>query len=286
MADYRTHITTSGILGAAYGIGATALAGFSPVQGALAAVLTGVAGMLPDLDSDSGRPVREVFGLLAAVSPLLLHNRLEEWAGGREPALLLSVLLYVAIRYGASLLLGMVSVHRGMFHSIPAMLIASEATFLAYLTESGPVRGLMALGVALGFASHLVLDEIYSVRWNGAVLELKPSAGSAVKFLGKSWPANFFACGVALTLGYAVLLDGSESSRSKPDRVDTAEVDRRDAGPSEWKRPLRTLRSNSPILPAANELPPQAERHPLLDVDDEMILRSSSHDSRRPARLR
>lgn len=213
MADYRTHITTSGILGAGYGVAATFGAGFTPVQGALAGVLTGIAGMLPDLDSDSGRPVREVFSLVAAVSPLLLYNRLEAWGGGREPAILLAVLVYVAIRYGAALLLQLLSVHRGMFHSVPALVIASAATFLAYLGDSNRIRGLMALGVALGFLSHLVLDEFYSVRWNGALLQLKPSAGSAVKFLGKSWPANIFAWGVALTLGYAAVIDaGTEGS--------------------------------------------------------------------------
>ncbi|MCY2968848.1 MAG: metal-dependent hydrolase [Planctomycetota bacterium] len=212
MADYRTHITTSGILGTGYGLAATLGAGFTPVQGMLAAVLTGVAGMLPDLDSDSGRPVREVFGLLAAVAPLLMHNRLVAWGGGTEPAILLSVLLYIAIRYGLSTLLQLLSVHRGMYHSIPALFIAAEATYLAYLTDAPSVRGLMALGVGLGFASHLILDEIYSVRWNGATIQLKPSAGSAVKLLGKSWPANIFASGLALTLGYAVLVDGGLNS--------------------------------------------------------------------------
>ena len=215
MADYRTHITTSGILGAGYGLAASLGAGFTPVQGMLAAVLTGVAGMLPDLDSDSGRPVREVFGLLAAVAPLLMHNRLVAWGGGTEPAILLSVLLYIAIRYGLSTLLQLLSVHRGMYHSIPALFIAGEATYLAYLTDTPSVRGLMALGVGLGFASHLILDEIYSVRWNGALLQLKPSAGSAVKLLGKSWPANIFASGLALTLGYAVLVDGGLHSLPK-----------------------------------------------------------------------
>lgn len=214
MADYRTHITTSSVLGVGYGLAATLGVGFTPVQGALAAVLTGVAGMLPDLDSDSGRPLREVFGMVAAVGPLLLMNRLDQWGGSREAALLLAVVLYVALRYGVSTLLSMVSVHRGMFHSIPALLIAAEVTFLAYLDDSTPVRWLMAFGVALGFGSHLVLDEIYSVRWNGAVITLKPSAGSAVKVIGKSWPANILCIGLALTLGYAVVVDGGWSQTS------------------------------------------------------------------------
>lgn len=208
MADYRTHVMTSSALGAVYGLSSTVLLGFTGIQGALAGVLTGVSGMLPDLDSDSGRPIREVFGLLAAVGPLVMMERLERWGGSREAALLLAVLLYVAIRYVASGILQLTCVHRGMFHSLPALLIAAEVAFLAYLNDSPAVRALMAVGVALGFGSHLVLDEIYSVTWNGGRLQLKSSAGSAVKMLGPSWPVNFLVFGIALTLGYAVLLDG------------------------------------------------------------------------------
>jgi hypothetical protein len=116
--------------------------------------------------------------------------------------------LYVAIRYVASGILQLTCVHRGMFHSLPALVIAAEIAFLAYLNDSTAVRGLMAVGVALGFGSHLVLDEIYSVTWNGGRLQLKSSAGSATKLLGPSWPVNFVVFGIALTLGYAVLLDG------------------------------------------------------------------------------
>jgi hypothetical protein len=62
MAGYRTHVSVSGLLGIAYGAAAAYFFGtmFTPVQGALAGVLTWVAGMLPDVDSDSGKPVRGV----------------------------------------------------------------------------------------------------------------------------------------------------------------------------------------------------------------------------------
>ncbi len=208
MANYQTHITTSGLLGAGYGLMATYAGGFSGVQGALAGCLTGIAGMLPDLDSESGRPVREVFGLLAAVAPLVLLKRLESWGGSHDAALLLSVLVYVSIRYGAANLLNMISVHRGMFHSIPAMVISAELTFLAYQHDQVRVKLLMAAGVALGFASHLVLDEIYSVKLDGAVIKLKASPGSALKLIGKNWTANIVTYGLLFTLSYAMLIDG------------------------------------------------------------------------------
>jgi LexA-binding, inner membrane-associated putative hydrolase len=208
MANYQTHITVSGLLGISYGVAASYAGPFSGVHGALAGCLTGIAGMLPDLDSDSGRPVREVFGLVAAVAPLVLMNRLETWGGSHDAALLLAILVYVSIRYGASMLLNIVSVHRGMFHSVPAMLIAAELTFLAYQHPSVPVKLLMAVGVALGFASHLILDEIYSVKVRGVLVSMKASSGTAFKFVGKDWGANIVTYGILFTLSYALLVDG------------------------------------------------------------------------------
>ncbi len=208
MADYRTHVTVSGCLGVGYGVAASWACGFTPVQGALAGCLTGFAGMLPDLDSQTGRPVREIFGLTAALVPMLALRRLLHWGGDLETAMLLATLMYVVIRYGAGWLLGKVAVHRGMFHSIPALLIAAELAFLAYHSPSIITRLLMALGVAIGFGSHLVLDEIYSVEWSGIRVKLKSSAGSAMKFFGGSWLANIAAYTLLLALSYAVLVDG------------------------------------------------------------------------------
>ena len=54
--------------------------------------------------------------------------------------------------------------------------------YLAYHSPDRPVRLLLAGGVMLGFASHLILDEIYSVDWRGLKPKLKSSAGSAFKF--------------------------------------------------------------------------------------------------------
>lgn len=208
MADFKTHVTTSTLLGVGYGFGAALGFGFTGVEGALACCVTGIGGMLPDLDSESGRPVREIFGLTAALAPMLMMRRLDQWGGTHEGAMVLAILLYITIRYGAGIILGMLAVHRGMFHSVPALLIASELTFLSYHSPSMRVKIMMAIGVAIGFASHLILDEIYSVQWNGVRVRLKASAGSAVKFFGKSWGANIFTYGLLFVLSYGTLIDG------------------------------------------------------------------------------
>jgi membrane-bound metal-dependent hydrolase YbcI (DUF457 family) len=207
MAGYREHISVSGLCGVGYGVLATVLAGFTPVQGALAAVVTWVGGMLPDLDADGGKPVREIFGLLGAVVPMFAIRHLVRWCGSVDGAVLAAVLLYAAIRYGGSTVLKRVSVHRGMFHSIPALVIAAELVFLGYLSESYAVKFLMALGVAIGFLSHLLLDELYSVQLDGLKVRLSKSAGSALKMYGKGLSQNVFAYGLLFFLTWLTLLD-------------------------------------------------------------------------------
>lgn len=207
MAAYREHLTTSCVLGIGVAAGAMALE-FTPVQGVLAGTITGIGGILPDLDSESGKPVREIFGVTAALAPLVMIRRLLEWGGNTDGAILLAVMLYVSVRYGGAMLLGVLAVHRGMFHSVPAMLIAGELTFLGYKSDQINMKLLMSAGIMIGFFSHLLLDELYAVEWHGLRVKLNKFAGSAVKFVGKSWPGNIFAYGLLFMLTYSVWIDG------------------------------------------------------------------------------
>ncbi len=219
MAGYREHISVSGMLGVGYGLGAAFAFGFTPVQSALAGCLTGVAGMLPDLDSQSGRPVRELFSLVGAVVPIVLMERIVEFAGSHEGTMLASILLYAAIRFGGAAVLGKLAVHRGMFHSIPALLIAAQITFLCYKSDDLQVKLLMSTGVALGFLSHLILDEMYSVEWSGIRLKLNKAAGSAVKMFGKGVRANLVAYGLLVFVTYASLVDAGLVQMQHTDQI-------------------------------------------------------------------
>ncbi len=221
MAGYKEHISVSGMCGVAYGVSSTLFLGFTPVQGALAGCMTWVAGMLPDLDADGGKPVREIFGLLGALAPLIALRHLIRICGSVDGVILCAILIFAITRYGGAALLKRVSVHRGMFHSIPALLIAAELMFLAYVSDSLAVKCLMAGGVALGFLSHLLLDELYSVKWTGLRLKLSKSSGSALKFTGKRLMPNVFTYSLLmfftwLTLMNAGLIQDSASPTAPP----------------------------------------------------------------------
>src|SRR5438128_2325799 len=93
MAAFKQHLMFSCALGAGYTV-ALRYANFEPTHALLAGGLCGVSGMLPDLDSDSGRPVRELFGLMAAVVPLLVLHRLKKAGFTPEGMILLMAALY------------------------------------------------------------------------------------------------------------------------------------------------------------------------------------------------
>lgn len=205
MAGFRTHVGVAAALGVGYGYFMHKGMGCHWESGVLSATLTAVGGMLPDLDSDTGRPVREIFGLAAAVVPLVALPRLTQMGLSPEGILSALVIGYLFVRYGLAWLLGQVSVHRGMFHSIPSMLIAGLVVYLGYQTENYRLRLELAGGVMLGFLSHLLLDEIYSVDFNGVRLVVKKSSGSALKFFSDSVPATtvcYTILGALLYLSY------------------------------------------------------------------------------------
>jgi len=230
MAGYREHVSVSGLLGVAYACAAIFLFGYSIVQAVIAAVLTWIAGMLPDLDSESGKPIRELFGVVAALAPLIVLQNVQSLGVNSDRAMFFALLAYGAVRYGGAFMLAKLTVHRGMFHSIPALLIAAEITFLAYHSDELRTRVLMAVGVGLGFLSHLVLDEMYSVQWDGAKVRLAKSSGSAMKFFGAKALPNGIAMGLLLCLSYATLVEAGivrdPSSVPAPETVQiTAELE-------------------------------------------------------------
>jgi hypothetical protein len=99
--------------------------------------------------------------------------------------------VYLLIRFALAKLLKHLTVHRGMFHSLPAAAIAGELTFLL---ASGDLqlRIYKAAAVVLGYMTHLVLDEIYSVQVVRGKTKLKKSFGTAVKLFGHNFLANAF----------------------------------------------------------------------------------------------
>jgi hypothetical protein len=207
MASYRGHLAFSSLLGTAYG-GAALWYGsmdWGPVF--LGAGLTTLGGLLPDLDSDTSVPVRELFGLAAAAMPFLLMHRVESLGFSLEQTLVILGGVYLGVRYGIRAVFARLTVHRGMFHSLPALLIAGLLVFLVYHSPNARIRLYLAGGVMLGFLSHLVLDELSGVDLVGGKVRLHRHAGSALKLYSPSWLATLTTYGLLGGLAYVTYLE-------------------------------------------------------------------------------
>ncbi|MFK7770199.1 MAG: metal-dependent hydrolase [Mariniblastus sp.] len=192
MADFKTHITTSTIIGCVYG-GAGFYVFQQPAAHCLiAGSLCSVAGMLPDLDSNSGIPQREMLSFVSVIVPMLMLPRFEALGLTTEHMVFLAGVMYATIRFGVGGLFKRFTKHRGMWHSIPAALIAGMVTFMVCLSTDLEIRLFKSWAVVLGFVSHLVLDEVYAVNWEGKLPKTKKSFGTALKFWGNNQMANLF----------------------------------------------------------------------------------------------
>ncbi len=190
MAGFKTHITTSTVIGAGYAVAGHLFLGATVPTSLLAGGLCSVSGMLPDLDSDSGVPVREMTAFSAAVIPMLMMDRFRHLGWSQEMMVFVGGLIYVGIRFGVAEIFKRYTVHRGMWHSIPAAAIVGLLAFMVCSCEDMTFRLFKTGAVVLGFLSHLVLDEIWSVQVRHGRLRFKRSFGTALKFWGRSLWGN------------------------------------------------------------------------------------------------
>lgn len=205
MADFRTHITFSTTLGIAYGTLGYLQYELPLGNCVIAGGLCSLAGMLPDLDSDSGVPVRELKLFTSAVIPMLLMERFQRMGMSHASMVVAGGAVYAFIRFFVWDMFRKYTKHRGMWHSLPAALIAALLAFLLSCNPDISIRLYQSWAVLLGFLSHLFLDEIYSIDVNGR--RLKKSFGTALKFWGQNGWANYTTYAKLMAVGLLAIND-------------------------------------------------------------------------------
>lgn len=208
MAMFREHVATgavisTGVCVAAYSYGHVT----DPLLLLLLFVVTVVGSFLPDVDSDSGIPFYIIYGTitLAASGVAALYVLNSPYANDLRYV----VGVPVAALFFFWIVVGWVvkkcTKHRGIFHSIPALIIAAMATFLAarHYGFNDMLGLILAGGMGLGFLSHLVLDELYSeITLDGIPFNTKSSAGTAMKWFAKQKHVNLVTYVLLATLIY------------------------------------------------------------------------------------
>jgi hypothetical protein len=244
MAGFRMHVTTSTVLGCGYAGAGYVMLELPPETAVVGGALCGFAGMLPDLDSDYGVPLRETMAFTAAIAPMLLVGRFQSLALSYDAMVLIAVSMYLFVRFGLTNLIRRRTVHRGMFHSIPAGLIFAGIAFLACGAHDFNVRCYKAGGVLGGFMSHLILDEIYAVEWKGGGWRFKKSFGTALKLFGDDAWANFSTYAKLIVVFLLILGEPSVMERLEARNPNLANTYK------EWQQ---RLEAGGPLSNAAQE---------------------------------
>ncbi len=205
MGNYRQHLTFASVLGGAYAFGAAFCAGLHWVYGTVAALLTALGGLLPDLDHPIGVEMKGFTGILGVLTAVAVWHRVGKGVPDLpfELHMWTAVLAYILIRHGMRRVFSKMMVHRGISHSFPTCAVWGAIFYLGYPTQSTLLRVIMASAVILGFLSHLLLDEICSVDITGA--RIKRSFGSAMKFWAPSMTATIAMYGLLSLLSYHIV---------------------------------------------------------------------------------
>ncbi len=182
MANFNTHLQVGAIVSGVIATSLMAADLATPSQMGLYAVLGTIGSLLPDIDSDNSTPIKL---FINAVSIWLGFVALALWAQDYSliEIIILWTAVYLGIRYGIFTIFTYITVHRGIIHSVPAAVFfwfcttilldnLSDASILVSWTG-----GFM---VFLGFLTHLILDEVYSVDLYN--MTYKKSFGTALKF--------------------------------------------------------------------------------------------------------
>lgn len=181
MANFTTHIAVGTVVSGALAT-LTLAANVIPNEALVHVTLAGVVGsVLPDIDLKESRPSRAMFaGLAIFFSFAVLFTCAGRYSIVELWTLWLGTLL--GVRYGLHGLFHRIAVHRGIWHSLLALLFCSLLTVLAFKYILNHADGVSWLGGAflgIGYLTHLVLDEIYSVDVMDT--RIKASFGTAMK---------------------------------------------------------------------------------------------------------
>lgn len=183
MADFKAHTSVGTLWGLLLGTVSVISDFCSLIGGIVILFLAATSSAAPDIDSDTGRPRELVLSFLGIAIPIVLLFNISD-STSSENILAATLISFFLVRYILGYLLAKFTVHRGLWHSIPAAVLCSEITYLLFFDLPVKVRLLYVLSVLGGFISHLLLDEMYSVKV--LALDTKRSFGTALKFTGPS----------------------------------------------------------------------------------------------------
>lgn len=209
MAMFREHIAGGAVAAVLFVVlvYAYALATDRALLGLLF-LSTVLGSFLPDVDSDSSMPFYLVYGAISvSVGGIALLSVLPLTADWRY-LLAIPVGVVAIMWFVVGAIIKRLTHHRGIFHSLPAFAIAGLGAFLIAreygLSETHAL--LFGAAMALGYLTHLILDELYEgVTLDGLPFVRSDVLGGPLKMFVRSNPVNIATYTLLAVLAYSAL---------------------------------------------------------------------------------
>ena len=199
MANFNMHLNTAAVVSGTLAATLSAFH-FIDIKTSFYCFFAGIiGGILPDIDHENSIPVRILqFVLANLIAFLIISNYLVKlklleiigiWIG---VYLVFEGLFYLFKKY---------TTHRGIIHSIPVGVLFSLMTilFLNKVLHLSIIKSYyIGIFLLVGYLTHLILDEIYSVDIAGK--RIKKSFGSAFKLFSNEKYINILVYSLILIL--------------------------------------------------------------------------------------
>lgn len=205
MANFKTHFF---VAAGVSGVAAIACMKAGVVQATETPVLLALGtfgGLLPDIDSDHSVPIRISFNLLAfALAFLMMSVFINRYTVLELAAVWIGV--FVGVRYLVLELFIKLTTHRGSIHSLLAgafFALCAVAVSEHWFAKPGAIAWMYGAFVGLGFVTHLLLDELFSVDLLNR--RVKRSFGTALKIASLEYWQSSLLLLVATLFLYSAL---------------------------------------------------------------------------------
>ena len=194
MASYKAHMAFGILTGIVWSIIIALLSIIAFWLIPVIFIITVIGAFLPDLDSDSGVPMRILLQFLSLVSVIIFLFYVYKLDVDNLYLIFgWSIFIIFFVYYGVGGILKKMTRHRGIFHSVPAAILSVliSLSIVNFFNISSVIKIIVCLSVGLGYLSHLLLDEMNSiVNLEGVPFFPKKSLGSALKLFSKNKIVN------------------------------------------------------------------------------------------------
>ena len=196
MASYKSHMAFGVITGFFWAVFLCSISMISIFVAPPIFFATILGSFLPDLDSDSGRPIKIILAVLSIISTAYTFFFLSRaYSDAILVIIFISLCCYIFTYFIIGSIIKKMTHHRGMFHSIPAVILCFFISMyvLDMLGVSDFYMILFSLSLSIGYISHLILDETNSlVNLEGIPFIPKKSLGTALKLYSKNIKVSVF----------------------------------------------------------------------------------------------